>query len=72
EFLVFTGGVFHALNGIRLVFVELGKFLTRPARPIYPFTNAALKQRPLVYLVFLLSAVIVAYGGYELITLAYH
>ena len=72
EFLVFAGGVFHALNGIRLLFTEFGYLLARPARPVYPFTNAALKQRPAVYVIFLLVLVIVAYGAYELFPFAHH
>ncbi len=72
EFLVFVGAVFHALNGIRLLFTEFGYLLARPARPVYPFTNAALKQRPVVYVMFLLVVVIVAYGAYELFPFAHH
>ena len=56
EFLVFAGAVFHAVNGIRLLLTEFGFLLAKPARPIYPFTNAAMKQRPVVYLMFLLVA----------------
>jgi len=41
EFLVFVGAVFHGLNGIRLLFTEFGYMLAKPARPVYPFTNAA-------------------------------
>ena len=65
EFLVFAGAVFHMLNGIRLGVTELGFMLRKPERPIYPYTYAAGKQKPLVWLVLLLTAIIVAYGGYE-------
>ncbi len=65
EFLVFVGAVFHALNGIRLILTELGLFLPIPKRPVYPYTAALHKQRPAVYLMFLLAAVIICYGAYE-------
>jgi succinate dehydrogenase cytochrome b subunit len=72
EFLVFAGAVFHGLNGIRLLFTEFGYLLTKPVRPVYPFVNAAMRQRPAVYAMFLLVAVIVIYGAYELFPFAFH
>ena len=72
EFLVFVGAVFHGLNGIRLLFTEFGYMLAKPARPVYPFTNAAVKQRPAIIVMFLLVAVIVAYGAYELFPFTHH
>ncbi len=65
EFLVFVAGVFHALNGLRLIVVELGGWLHQPGRPVYPFRLAADRQRPAVVMVFLLSAAIIGYGAYE-------
>jgi len=72
EFLVFVGGVFHALNGIRLLLTHFGFLMRQPERPVYPFTVAALKQRWAVYSVFLATAVIVCYGGYEFFIVAGH
>ena len=72
EFLVFVGAVFHGLNGIRLLFTEFGIMLAKPVRPVYPFTNAAMKQRPAIIVMFLMVAVIVAYGAYELFPFAHH
>ncbi|HUU27220.1 MAG TPA: hypothetical protein VM123_05370 [archaeon] len=72
EFLVFAGAVFHGLNGIRLLLTEFGFLLAKPARPVYPFTLAALKQRPAVYLMFFLVVVIVSYGAYEFFLLGQH
>jgi len=65
EFLVFAAAVFHALNGVRLILTEFGFLMSKPSRPVYPFTLAARKQRPVVYLVFLVTFVIVTYGAYE-------
>ena len=70
EFLVFVGGVFHALNGIRLLLTHFGFLMRQPERPVYPFTVAALKQRWAVYSVFVATALIVCYGGYELFIVA--
>jgi len=39
---------------------------------VYPFTVAALKQRWAVYSAFVLTFVIVCYGGYELFIVAGH
>ena len=72
EFLVFAGGVFHALNGIRLLMTHFGFLMRQPERPIYPYTVAALKQRWAVYSVFLATVVLVGYGGYELFIVAGH
>jgi len=68
EWLVFVGAVFHALNGLRLLATEFGFALRQPERPIYPFTLAAGRQRPIVYMVLLLSLIIVSYGTFELIS----
>ena len=38
EFLVVAAFVIHALNGLRLIFQELGFLLGKPFLPIYPFT----------------------------------
>ncbi len=72
EFLVFVAAVFHALNGIRLLLTHFGFLMARPARPIYPFTVAALKQRWAVYLVFVVTTVVVSYGAYEFFLIAQH
>ncbi len=72
EFLVFAGAVFHALNGIRLALVHFGFLMRQPGRPIYPFTVAALGQRWAVYSVFIATAAIVGYGGYEFFIVAGH
>ncbi|HLA40441.1 MAG TPA: hypothetical protein VJ417_10605 [Candidatus Glassbacteria bacterium] len=72
EFLVFVGGVFHALNGIRLLLTHFGFLMASPARPIYPFTVAALKQRWAVYLMLTATTVVVGYGAYEFFLISQH
>ncbi len=67
EFLVFAAFAFHAFNGLRLVFVELGLAVGKPIEPIFPYETCISKQRPLLVVMMLLSAVLFAMGGYELI-----
>lgn len=68
EWLVFAAAVFHAMNGLRLLVTKFGFALRKPERPIYPFSLAAARQRPVVYLVFLLTLVIVGYGTFEFLS----
>ena len=44
-YLVVVAFVFHAFNGLRLVFQELGFALGRPVPPIYPYKDAIRKKR---------------------------
>jgi succinate dehydrogenase / fumarate reductase cytochrome b subunit len=59
--------VFHSLNGIRLLLVELLALgIGRPEKPKPPYIPPSLKgyQRTLIYVVFILSLVIWALMGY--------
>ena len=47
EYLVFAAFAFHALNGIRLVLVELGFAIGKPIEPVYPYRTSVDEQRPL-------------------------
>lgn len=40
EYLVFAGFIFHAFNGIRLIFQELGYGLGKPTPPVFPYSYA--------------------------------
>ena len=50
-YLVSVAFVFHALNGLRLMLQELGFTLGKPTRPIFPFTDALRRKRPLTALI---------------------
>ncbi len=63
EFLVFLAFVFHALNGIRLTLAELGYTLGTPGRPVYPYVDSTMRQRPLFLAMMILAAVLVIIGG---------
>jgi succinate dehydrogenase / fumarate reductase cytochrome b subunit len=66
EFLLFVMAVFHAMNGIRLLLVELGFFLGKPKEPVYPYSTSVLRHRPLTYVVMILAFVAVVMGSSSL------
>ncbi len=63
EFLVFLAFVYHAINGIRLVLVELGYMVGKPGLPAYPYHYSTLRQRPLFVAVMVIAAVLMIIGG---------
>jgi succinate dehydrogenase / fumarate reductase, cytochrome b subunit len=65
EFLVFLAFIYHAVNGIRLVFVELAQFVGKPGLPSYPYTNSVIRQRPLMIAVMAVAAIVVILGGID-------
>jgi succinate dehydrogenase / fumarate reductase, cytochrome b subunit len=64
EFLVFAAFAFHALNGVRLVLVELGFAIGKPIEPVYPYRTSVDEQRPLAIGVMVLAAVLAIVGGF--------
>ncbi len=69
EFLVFAAFAFHAVNGIRLVLVELGFAVGRPIEPVYPYRTSVNVQRPLAVGAMILAAVLVVLGGLDFFVL---
>jgi succinate dehydrogenase / fumarate reductase cytochrome b subunit len=63
EFLVFLAFAFHAINGIRLIVVELGYMLGKPGLPAYPYSYSTLRQKPFLVIAMLVAAVLMAIGG---------
>ena len=63
EYLVFAAFAFHAINGIRLVFVELGFGIGKPFEPVYPYRTSVDVQRPLAVIVLLVAAALAVAGG---------
>ena len=63
EYLLFCMAVFHALNGIRLILIELGFFLGKPKEPVYPYSTSVLRHRLLTYIVMILAVVVMVLGG---------
>lgn len=65
EYLVFVAFAFHAVNGLRLVFAEIGFGVGKPIEPIYPYRTALNEQRPIVVLAMILVALLVVVGGLD-------
>ena len=66
EYLLFAAAVFHAMNGTRLLLVELGFFLGKPEEPVYHYKSSVMKHRPLTYIIMLLAGLLMALGGSSL------
>lgn len=70
EILVFAGFAFHALNGIRLIMIELGFMVGKPEQPVYPYKSSLNVQRPLMIAVMIIAAVLIVMGGVDILFLA--
>lgn len=65
EFLVFFAFAFHGFNGIRLILIEFGVFMGKPIMPEYPYKQSTLRQRPVLIIVMVLSAILTIVGGWD-------
>lgn len=63
EFMVYLAFAYHAINGIRLILVELGYGIGKPGVPSYPYNYSALRQRPFLVVIMVLAAVLMIIGG---------
>jgi succinate dehydrogenase cytochrome b subunit len=63
--LVIGTSTFHSVNGIRLIFTELGKGLGKPGRPDYPYYPSSLnrRQRSGIWIALILAAIAMLYGS---------
>ena len=66
EYLVYVAFVFHALNGLRLVLVELGVAVGRPEEPVFPYRSSLNSQRGLMIAMMVIAALLMLLGGFEL------
>jgi succinate dehydrogenase / fumarate reductase cytochrome b subunit len=69
EYAVFVAFAFHAINGIRLVLIELGISVGKPIEPVYPYRTSVDVQRPLAVGVMLVAAILVVLGGLDFFVL---
>ena len=67
EFLVFLAFLFHAVNGIRLVLVELGFFIGRPGLPSYPYSYSTLRQRRVMICVMVFVVILALIAGVDFV-----
>jgi len=63
EFVLFMAILIHAVNGFRLLWVELGFFLGRPIKNIYPYQTCLDRNRPFLYICVVLIAILAAVGA---------
>ena len=63
EFVVYSGFAFHALNGLRLILIELGFAVGKAEEPVYPYRSSINVQRPLMIIVMIMAAVVILAGG---------
>jgi len=54
EYVVVAAFAFHALNGLRLLLIELAFFIGKPSRQDYPYITSVKRQKPLVYIAMIL------------------
>ncbi len=67
EYAVFAGFAFHAVNGIRLIVVEVLGGVGKPIEPVYPYQTSLNVQRPLAIGAFALAAILAVLGGFDLL-----
>ena len=65
EFFVFVAFAFHAVNGIRLILIELGLAVGKAEEPIYPYKSSLNNQRPLIVIAMVVVAILIIAGGYN-------
>jgi succinate dehydrogenase / fumarate reductase cytochrome b subunit len=65
EFCVFILFAFHALNGIRLIFIELGLAVGKAEEPVYPYKSSLNNQKPLMVIAMVIVAILIVAGGYN-------
>ena len=68
---LFAAFAFHALNGVRLIVVELGFAVGRAERPVYPYRGSIKKQRPLLLGTMILAAALLVVGQLDVLRLAH-
>jgi succinate dehydrogenase / fumarate reductase cytochrome b subunit len=65
EYLLFIAVAYHALNGLRLIFQELGFLLPAPERPVYPHVTALSKVRIVLMIAMFIALVLMFIGGLD-------
>lgn len=67
EYLVYAAFVFHALNGVRLLLIELGLAVGRPEQPVFPYKSSLNVQRKLMIGLMIVTGLLIALGGFEML-----
>ena len=65
EFLVVLAFAFHAINGIRLILVELGWLIGKPGVPSFPYSYSTLRHKPVFIVFMVFAAALMIIGGVD-------
>jgi succinate dehydrogenase / fumarate reductase cytochrome b subunit len=71
EALVIIGFAFHAVNGIRLILIELGFAVGKAEEPVYPYKSSINVQRPLAFVMLAICFLLIIVGGIDLLILGH-
>jgi succinate dehydrogenase / fumarate reductase cytochrome b subunit len=69
EFVLYCAFAFHALNGLRLILIELGFAVGKAEEPVYPYRSSLNVQRPLMIVVMVIAAAVILAGGMNIFVL---
>lgn len=62
EWLLLVAVIFHMANGVRLIFLELGFFIGKPERPIYPYRSSIDYQRVFSWIIMIIAGIFIIYS----------
>ncbi|MEO0145132.1 MAG: hypothetical protein ABIL49_07780 [candidate division WOR-3 bacterium] len=62
EWLLLVAVIFHMVNGIRLIFLELGFFIGKPQRPVYPYKTSIDYQRVFSWILMIIASIFIIYS----------
>ncbi len=66
EYFLVLAVLFHAFNGMRLIFTEIGILIGKPSRPEYPYISKSIvSSRPFMILLMIIAFFFVIIGIYE-------
>lgn len=66
EFIIILCVAFHAMNGIRLIVIELGWGVGKAREPVFPYRSSLNTQRPLMVVMTVIGILLMIAGGYDL------
>ncbi len=62
EWLLLVTVIFHMMNGIRLILLELGFFMGKPQKPIYPYKTSIDHQRLFSWIIMIIASIFIIYS----------
>ncbi|MDJ0653317.1 MAG: hypothetical protein QNJ40_04110 [Xanthomonadales bacterium] len=71
EYLVYVAFAFHAVNGLRLIIIELAFGIGPPDEPVYPYKGSIHKQRPLMLIAMVIVGILIFAGGFDLVAMGH-